>query len=153
MQLNLLTLIKSCPSKFQELFFTVNWILKNKLSIFSQNQCVLYLGFFKRTCKKFKNILTLKSLYYSIVRTQSEQCCNIGKPTYNIDIFRIEKVQKNFTRYLFAKLNWNTERPTYFVRCKLSAVCCGVRGRALASHTDVRGFVPQCGGRLSSLTC
>ena len=33
------------------------------------------------------------------------------------------------------------------------AVCCGVRGRALASHTDVRGFEPQCGGRLSSLTC
>ena len=32
-------------------------------------------------------------------------------------------------------------------------VCCGVRGRALASHTDVRGFEPQCGGRLSSLTC
>ena len=26
-------------------------------------------------------------------------------------------------------------------------VCCGVRGRALASHTDVRGFEPQCGGR------
>ena len=34
-----------------------------------------------------------------------------------------------------------------------SAVCCGVRGRTLASHTDVRGFEPQCGGRLSSLTC
>ena len=34
-----------------------------------------------------------------------------------------------------------------------SAVCWGVRGRALASHTDVRGFEPQCGGRLSSLTC
>ena len=34
-----------------------------------------------------------------------------------------------------------------------SAVCCGVRGRALASHTDVRGFESQCGGRLSSLTC
>ena len=33
------------------------------------------------------------------------------------------------------------------------SVCCGVRGRALASHTDVRGFEPQCGGRLSSLTC
>ena len=33
------------------------------------------------------------------------------------------------------------------------AVCCGVRGRALASHTDVRGFETQCGGRLSSLTC
>ena len=32
-------------------------------------------------------------------------------------------------------------------------VCCGVRGRALASHTDVRGFEPQYGGRLFSLTC
>ena len=35
----------------------------------------------------------------------------------------------------------------------MRAVCCGARGRALASHTDVRGFAPQCGGRLSSLTC
>ena len=33
------------------------------------------------------------------------------------------------------------------------SVCCGERGRAFASHTDVRGFEPQCGGRLSSLTC
>ena len=33
------------------------------------------------------------------------------------------------------------------------AVCCGVRGRALASHTNVRRFEPQCGGRLSALTC
>ena len=33
------------------------------------------------------------------------------------------------------------------------AVCCGVRGSALASHTNVRGFEPQCGGRLSYLTC
>ena len=32
-------------------------------------------------------------------------------------------------------------------------VCCGVRGRALASHTECRGFEPQCGGRLSSLIC
>ena len=30
-----------------------------------------------------------------------------------------------------------------------STVCCGVRGRALASHTDVRGFEPQCGSRLT----
>ena len=34
-----------------------------------------------------------------------------------------------------------------------SAVCCGVRGRALASYTECRGFEPQCGGRLSALTC
>ena len=33
------------------------------------------------------------------------------------------------------------------------AVCCGVRGRPLASHTEVRAFEPQYGGILSSLTC
>ena len=32
-------------------------------------------------------------------------------------------------------------------------VYCGVRGRVLASYTECRGFQPQCGGRLSSLTC
>ena len=29
----------------------------------------------------------------------------------------------------------------------------GVRGIVLASYTDVRGFEPQCGERLSCLTC
>ena len=32
------------------------------------------------------------------------------------------------------------------------AVRCGVKGRVLASHTGVRGFEPQNGGRLPSLT-
>ena len=41
----------------------------------------------------------------------------------------------------------------FFTIVFTSAVCYGVRGRALASQTDVRGFEPQCGGRLSSLTC
>ena len=34
-----------------------------------------------------------------------------------------------------------------------SVFCCGVRGEALASHNGVCGFEPQCGGRLSSLSC
>ena len=67
------------------------------------------LGFIKRNCKEFKNIFTLKTLYYSLVRPNFEYCCIIWNPTYNIEIFRIEKVSKNFTRYLFAKFNWNTE--------------------------------------------
>ena len=32
-----------------------------------------------------------------------------------------------------------------------SVVCCGVRGRALTSHTGVRGFEPQCGCRMACL--
>ena len=32
-------------------------------------------------------------------------------------------------------------------------VCCGVRGRALASHTGVPGCEPQRGDRLPSLIC
>ena len=43
--------------------------------------------------------------------------------------------------------------PDFRHKTQLYSVCYGVRGRALASHTDVRGFEPQCGGRLSSLTC
>ena len=31
------------------------------------------------------------------------------------------------------------------------AVCCDVRGRALGSHTGVRGFEPQCGGPISGV--
>ena len=80
------------------------------------------LGFLKRNSKEFKNIFTLITLYYSLVRPQLEYCCIIWNPSYNSEIFRIGNVQKNFTRYLFAKWHCNTERPTYFVRCKLFGI-------------------------------
>ena len=56
--------------------------------------------------------------------------------------------------YAPTELAVDNEKDEFY--CRLNAVftvCCGVRGRALASHTDVRGFEPQCGSRLSSLTC
>ena len=31
----------------------------------------------------------------------------------------------------------------------MSAVCCGVRGRALISHTGVRGLEPHCDGAIA----
>ena len=43
-------------------------------------------------------------------------------PSFNIDIVQIEKGQKNFTRFMFLKVNWNIDWPSYFVTCKLFCV-------------------------------
>ena len=60
---------------------------------------------------------------------------------------------RNHLYYLYTiLLSYNSLVDKQFLKLAIP-VCCGVRGRALASHTDVRGFKPQCGGRLSSLTC
>ena len=77
------------------------------------------LGFLKRNCNEYNNIITLKTIFYCLVRPHLEYCCIIWNPSYNIDIVKIEKVQKNFTRFMFSKLNRNINRPSYFVRCKL----------------------------------
>ena len=48
---------------------------------------------------------------------------------------------------------WRSHIIRYEVILQVKSACCGVGGRALASYTECRGFEPQCGGRLSSLTC
>ena len=56
-------------------------------------------------------------------------------------------------KYARPEIYADTHVPLWFFQRIFAAVCCGVRGRALASHTDVRGFKPLCGGRLPSLIC
>ena len=58
-------------------------------------------------------------MVYRHIKQIMEYCCIIWNPIFNIDVVQIEKVQKNFTRFMFSKLNWNMDRPSYFVRCKL----------------------------------
>ena len=65
---------------------------------------------------------------------------------YECFFFKFTKLLKNHTSEGHKSTNIKLYGPYY-------RVCCGVRGRALASHTDVRGFELPCGGRLSSLTC
>ena len=77
------------------------------------------LGFLKRNSSEFNDPYTLKALYNALVRPHLEYCCVIWNPTYNSHISRIERVQKNFTRFVFFKLNWRMERPCYSTRCAL----------------------------------
>ena len=77
------------------------------------------LGFLKRNCVEFNNIITLKTLLFSLVRPHLEYCCIVWNPIFNIDAVQIKKVQKSLTRFMFSKLTVNMDGPSYFVRCKL----------------------------------
>lgn len=57
------------------------------------------LGFLKRFCYDFKDISTLKALYYSLVQSQLEYCSTVWYPVHDIHINKIESVQKQFTMF------------------------------------------------------
>lgn len=99
-------------------------VLDNKLNFLSHidyiaSKAYSMLGFLKRNSTEFNDPFTLVSLYNCLVRPHLEYCCVIWNPTYHSHILRIEKIQKNFTRYCFIKLNWGFERPEYATRCAL----------------------------------
>lgn len=91
----------------------VNLIISKSLSM---------LGFLKRNTLEFSNIDCILTLYNALVRPNLEYCCIVWNPTYSSHSLRIEKVQSNFTRYLFYKLGWQIERPNYTVRCALFGI-------------------------------
>lgn len=64
------------------------------------------LGFIRRNSKEFRDHMTLKSLYVSLVRTKLEYCSIVWNPYYLKYSTRIEKIQKLFTRIIFKKINW-----------------------------------------------
>ena len=70
-------------------------------------------------------------------------------------LYRCHQKYANVCKNLVQNVEVTSNNTAYtFKNINAVAVCCGVRGvRALASYTDVRGFEPQCGDRLSSLTC
>ena len=71
------------------------------------------LGFLKRNSAECTDPYTLITLFNSLVRTHLEYCCIVWNPIYTSHSIRLEKVQRNFTRYVFFKLGWNMERPYY----------------------------------------
>ena len=62
-------------------------------------------GFIVRNCKGFTNIIALKTLYFSYVRSKLEYCCNIWNPHYNLHITHIENIQRKFLKYLSFKVD------------------------------------------------
>ena len=61
------------------------------------------LGFIYRNCKSFSNIMALKSLYFSLVRTKLEYCSAIWYPCYQNHCNSIERVQRRFLKMLYHK--------------------------------------------------
>lgn len=78
------------------------------------------LGFLKRNTKEFKDFLTLKTLFCSLVRSILEYGSIIWNPSYQVHCERLERVQKSFTRLALVRYGFNyLDLPAYPVRCKL----------------------------------
>jgi hypothetical protein len=58
------------------------------------------LGFVIRTCKPFKNVNTIKTIYFAYVRSVIEYASPIWNPQYAIYIDRLERLQKILIRHL-----------------------------------------------------
>ena len=86
-------------------------ILGRKLSFHDHidaniSKSMAMLGFLKRNSSEFLDPYTLRSLYVSLVRSHLEHCAILWNPVHSSHCLRIKGVQKNFTRYVFYKLNW-----------------------------------------------
>lgn len=68
------------------------------------------LGFISRSLNRFRRIETYKTLYFTYVRGVLEYCSPVWTPHYDIHIYRIEKIQKCFTRKVFYKFHFPYEQ-------------------------------------------
>ena len=58
------------------------------------------LGLVKRTCKDFKDITTLRTLYCSLVRPLLEYSCETWNPHTQRSINRLEAIQRRATKLI-----------------------------------------------------
>lgn len=80
------------------------------------------LGFIKRICSNMNDPYALKSLYCSFVRSKLEYACVVWTPFYNVDVNRIESIQKQFILFALRKLGRDRSTfvlPSYTSRCRL----------------------------------
>ena len=63
------------------------------------------LGLIKRKTKDFSNQVALKTLFFSLVRSNLEYCSLIWNPHHKSKIGCLEQVQNRFARYLYYKSN------------------------------------------------
>ncbi|XP_037038297.1 uncharacterized protein LOC119075847 [Bradysia coprophila] len=78
------------------------------------------LGFVIRTCKEFKNVKTLKSLYFAHVRSYLEYASVVWHPYQETFIDRIESIQKKFLMFALrrsVRRDENYKLPPYIDRC------------------------------------
>lgn len=77
------------------------------------------LGFLKRNSTDFKDPYTVRILYFAFVRSQLEYCDIIWDPSYNTCKFRIERVQRRFSKFALRNLYTSFNMPAYETRCQL----------------------------------
>jgi len=58
------------------------------------------LGLVKRTCMDFKDVTTLRTLHCSLVRALLENSCETWNPHTQLNINRIESIQKRATKFI-----------------------------------------------------
>lgn len=61
------------------------------------------LGYILRTCRDFKNIRALKSVYNALVRSHLDYCSSIWNQPQQCFASSLEMIQRKFTRFLFYK--------------------------------------------------
>lgn len=99
-------------------------ILESDLSFNAHYEMILsrankMLGFLKRSCREFDNILTLIHLFCTLVRPLLEYCCVVWSPFYSTHINRIESVQNKFIKFILFKLGLNPRNYSYPERLEL----------------------------------
>jgi hypothetical protein len=67
------------------------------------NKALKMLGFLFRTCKDFRNVNSLKIIYFSYVRSHLEYCSQVWNPTKITYSAELEKIQRKFVRFLYFK--------------------------------------------------
>lgn len=71
------------------------------------------LGFISRSLNKFKKLHTYMLLYNTYVRSIIEYCTPIWSPHQNTHIKAIERVQRRFTRTIYRKFHYPSEKNFY----------------------------------------
>lgn len=83
-------------------------VLDSRLSFrehinFVCNKALKMLGFVFRTCKPFNDANTVKTVYYSFVRSHLEYCSQVWNCTHQNSSTQIERIQRKFARFMFRK--------------------------------------------------
>lgn len=63
------------------------------------------LGFMTRNCKSFTNVVALKCLYFSLIRSKLDYCAAVWHPYYNVHSLLLEGIQRKFLKFLAFKLD------------------------------------------------
>ena len=74
------------------------------------------LGFIKRNCHNIKNVDTLKVIYFSYIRNRLEYCSVLWNGIHQTDVKRIERVQRNFCKFVYRQVGWDVDTQ-YEIMC------------------------------------